>query len=122
MAFCPNCEAEYRTEVTVCPDCELELVPELTQENKVHDTSDRTFVPLRSFNNSTEAEMVFELLDRNGIRAFVKGGEAGIFGTSFIGGVVMVDEPDLPRAVEIYEAYFDAESTAPPEDNQSDKE
>ncbi len=122
MAFCPNCEAEYRAEVTVCPDCELGLVTELTPENKVHDTSDRKFVGLRSFRNSTEAEMVFELLDQSGIRAFVKGGEVGIFGTSFIGGVVMVEEADLARATEIYEAYFNAEPPAPLEDNQSDKE
>jgi len=122
MAFCPNCEAEYRAEVTVCPDCEVELVPELTQENKVHDTSDHEFVPLRSFTNSTEAEMVFELLERNGIRAFVRTGDVGIFGSSFIGGAVMVDEPDLPRAIEIYEAYFNAESPAPAEDNQTDEE
>jgi hypothetical protein len=121
MAFCPDCEAEYRSEVTVCPDCEVELVPELTPENKVHDTSDHEFVPLRSFSNSTEAEMVFELLERNGIRAFVKAGEVGIFGSSFIGGAVMVDERDLPRAMEIYEAYFNAEPTAPADEDQTDK-
>lgn len=119
MAFCPSCEAEYRAEVTVCPDCEIALVPALTPENRVHDTSDRKFVPLRSFKNSIEAEMVFELLDQNGIRAFVRSGEVGIFGTSFIGGVVMVDEPDLPRAIEIYDAYFNAQSTAPAEENQN---
>jgi hypothetical protein len=122
MAFCPNCEAEYKAEVTVCPDCQVELVPELTPENKVHDTSHHEFVMLRSFNNSTEAEMVFELLERNGIRAFVRAGEVGIFGSSFIGGDVMVDERDLPRAIEIYEAYFTAEPTAPAEEDQTDNE
>lgn len=118
MGFCPNCEAEYRAEVSNCPDCGVELVPELTQENKVHDTSDHNFVPFRSFRNSTEAQMVFELLEQNGIRAFVRSGEVGIFGTSFIGGALMVDEPDLPRAIEIYEAYFNAQKTAPAEEDQ----
>ena len=120
MAFCPDCEAEYKAEVTVCPDCDVELVPDLTSENRVHDKSHHEFVPLRSFKNSTEAQMVFELLERNGIRAFVRAGEVGIFGSSFIGGAVMVDERDLPRAIEIYEAFFNAEPTAPPEDNQTD--
>lgn len=120
MAFCPDCEAEYKADVSVCPDCEVELVPELTQENRIHDKSDHTFVLLRSFKNSTEAEMAFELLAQNGIRALVRPGEIGIFGTSFIGGAVMVDEPDLPRAIEIYEAYFNAERTAPEEDNPTD--
>jgi hypothetical protein len=120
MAFCPDCEAEYKAEVTVCPDCDVELVPELTSENRVHDKSHHEFVPLRSFKNSTEAQMVFELLEQNGIRAFFRAGDVGIFGSSFIGGAVMVDERDLPRAIEIYEAFFNAEPTAPPEDNQTD--
>ena len=120
MAFCPNCEAEYRADVTVCPDCEVELVQELTPENTVHDKSDHKFVPLRSFKNSTDAEMAYELLINNGIRALVRPGEVGILGSSFIGGAVMVDEPDLPRAIEIYEAFFNAESTAPSDEDQSD--
>lgn len=122
MAFCPNCEAEYRPEVGVCPDCEIGLVPQLTQETTVHDTSHHEFVQLGKFKNSVEADMVFELLERNGIKAFVKAGEVGIFGSAFIGGAVMVDKPDLPRAIEIYEAYFNAESTAPPEEDQTDNE
>lgn len=123
MAFCPNCEAEYRAEVTVCPDCELELVPELTAENRIHDISDGEPVRFQSFSNSAEAEMVRETLDQNGIRAFVEGGEFAVIPSSFSQEVVvMVDERDLTRAKEIYEAYFNAESTAPADDNQTDKE
>ena len=121
MAFCPNCEAEYRAEVAVCPDCEVELVPELTPENRVHDISDGKFVRLQSFSNSAEAEMVRETLERNGIRAFVEGGEFAVIPSTFSQEVVvMVDGRDLPRAIEIYEAFFRAESTAPADDNQTD--
>jgi Putative prokaryotic signal transducing protein len=123
MAFCPDCEAEYRSGVTVCPDCEVELVPELTQANRVHDISESGPVKLRSFSNSAEAEMVRETLGKNGIRAFVEGGDFAVIPSSFSQEVVvMVDERDLARAVEIYEAYFDAESTAPAEEDQTDKE
>lgn len=120
MAFCPNCEAEYRAEITVCPDCDVELVPELTPETEVHDTSDHTFVPFRSFSNSAEADMVLELFERNEIRSYVKRGEFGIFGTSFHGGALMVDEQDLARAQEIYEAFFNSDSTAPADEDQTD--
>lgn len=121
MAFCPNCEAEYRPEVAVCPDCELELVPELTPATRVHDISEGEPVRLQSFSNSAEAEMVRETLNRNGVRAFVEGGEFAVIPSSFSQEVVvMVDERDLPRAIEIYEAYYNAESTAPAEDNQTD--
>lgn len=123
MAFCPNCEAEYRAEVTVCPDCEVELVPELTPENRVHDISEGEPVRLQSFSNSAEAEMVRETLERNGIRVFVEGGEFAVIPSSFSQEVVvMVDERDLPRAIEIYEAYFNAEPTAPAEEDQTDEE
>jgi hypothetical protein len=112
MAFCPNCEAEYREGFTVCPDCNLELVAELTTENKVHDTSDGEPVTLRTFTNSAEAEMVREVLDSNGIRSFVQGGDFAVIPSSFSQEViVMVDERDLDRAIEIYEAYFDSETS-----------
>lgn len=119
MAFCPNCEAEYVEGITVCPDCNYELVPELTDENKVHDTSEGEPVALQSFKTGAEAEMVRELLNQNGIRSFVEGGDFAVIPSSFSQEVVlMVDERDLPRAVEIYEAYFDAEKPAPEtEDN-----
>lgn len=120
MAFCPNCEAEYKAGIAVCPDCNYELVPELTPEAKVHDTSDHTFVSFRSCSNSAEADMVSELLERNGIRSLVTRGEVGIFGTSFHGGAIMVDERDLARAVEIYEAYFSADASAPADEDQTD--
>jgi hypothetical protein len=123
MAFCPNCEAEYRAEITVCPDCEVELVSELTPENRVHDISEGEPVRLQSFSNSAEAEMVRETLERNGIRVFVEGGEFAVIPSSFSQEVVvMVDERDLPRAIEIYEAYFNAEPTAPATENQTDEE
>jgi hypothetical protein len=111
MAFCPNCEAEYKEGIAVCPDCNLELVPELTPENKVHDTSEGEPVALRTFTNSAEAEMVREVLSSNGIRSFVQGGDFAVIPSSFSQEViVMVDERDLPRAIEIYEAYFDSET------------
>jgi hypothetical protein len=109
MAFCPDCEAEYKTTITVCPDCNVELVPELTPETKVHDTSDANPVPLRSFGTSPEAEMVLELLQRNGIRAFVEGGGFSVTFGNVSEIAVMVDERDLVRAVELYEAYFESD-------------
>ena len=123
MAFCPNCEAEYKEGITVCPDCQVALVDELTPENRIHDRGEGEPVPLQSFKTAAEAEMVREMLDQNGIRSFVEGGDFAIIPSSFSQEVVvMVDERDLPRAVEIYNAYFSADATAPASENQTDSE
>ena len=118
MAFCPSCEAEYRPHITVCPDCDVQLVPELNAGNRLHDKSDLRFVPLGSFKDETEAQICVELLEQNGVPAFIREGAAGIFGAAFVGGAVMVLEADLARAKEIYEAYFSSASTAPAEEDQ----
>jgi hypothetical protein len=102
----------------VCPDCEVQLVPELTAGNRLRDKSDLKFAPLGSFKDETEAQMFVELLEQNGVRAYIREGAAGIFGAAFVGGAVMVPEADLARANEIYEAYFGTASTAPAEEDQ----
>ena len=123
MAFCPNCEAEYQEGITACPDCQIELVENLTPVNRVHDRSDGEPVQLQTFKTSAEAAMVRELLEQNDVRSFVEGGEFAIIPSSFSQEVVvMVDERDLPRAIEIYNAYFDADATAPASENQTDSE
>ncbi|HWP44065.1 MAG TPA: DUF2007 domain-containing protein [Blastocatellia bacterium] len=119
MAFCPNCEAEYREGITVCPDCNIELVEELTPETRIHDTSGGEPVPLQSFKTGAEAEMVSQLLEQNGIRSFVQGGDFAVIPGSFSQEVVvMVDERDLDRAIEIYNAYFDTDTPAPASEDQ----
>jgi hypothetical protein len=112
MAFCPNCEAEYKPGIAYCPDCQIDLVPELTPENRVHDKEKAAPVPFDSFPTSPEADMVQELLARNGVRSFVKGGTFSLLPGSFPQDIVlMVDERDLPKARQIYQAYFPADFT-----------
>jgi hypothetical protein len=123
MAFCPNCEAEYREGIRVCPDCEIELVPELTPETTIHDKSEGEPVPLQSFKTGAEAEMVSQVLEQNGIRSFVQGGDFAVIPSSFSQEVVvMVDERDLDRAIEIYKAYFDIDEPAPASEDQPESE
>ena len=119
--FCPDCEAEYKKGITFCPDCNVELVAELTPENRVHDKGEVNLVPLRSFNTAVEAEMANQLLSRNGVRSFVEGSTFSIVHGAFSKEIViMVDERDLERAIDIYEAYFDADEPAPSNEDQTE--
>jgi hypothetical protein len=112
MPFCPECEAEYEDGVETCTDCGVGLVAELSPRVP-GDTADGEPVAFRNFANSAEAGMVRDLLEENGIRAYVSGGEFTVAPSAFSGEIVlMVDERDLDRAKALYETYFGQE--APP--------
>ena len=112
MPFCPECEAEYEDGIETCTDCAVPLVDELPLREPP-DTADGEPVAMRNFSNAAEASMVESLLAENGIRAFVSGGDFTVAPSMFSGEIVlMVDERDLERATDLYEAYF-GENTAP---------
>ena len=113
--FCPVCESEYEAGITHCPDDNTELVERLTAENTLRDHSDARFVTLHNVGSPAEAEMVNELLVQNGIRSAVQSGGmdalSPLLSTSSPGAMVLVDERDLDRAQEIYNAYFGSDTT-----------
>jgi hypothetical protein len=109
MPFCPECQAEYEEGVESCTDCGVALVAELPP-GETPDVAEGEPVPLRNFSNAAEAKMVADLLEENGIRAFVSGGEFTVAPSSFSDEIVlMVDERDLERATALYDAYFGQE-------------
>jgi Putative prokaryotic signal transducing protein len=113
--FCPVCEAEYEGGVTRCPDDDTPLVEKLSPENTAHDSSEAQFVLLHTLGSPAEAEMVNELLLKNGVRSVVKAGYADAFSpllsATAEGAAVFVDERDLDRAQEIYSAFFGNDTT-----------
>src|SRR5687768_10424790 len=104
--FCPVCEAEYEAGITQCPDDETALVERLTAENTGRDGSEAQFVPLHRLGSPAEAEMVNDLLRQNGVRSVVKSGGADAFApllsATAEGAVILVDERDADRAMELY--------------------
>lgn len=113
--FCPVCESEYEEGVTQCPDDNTELVERLTPENTLRDHSEARFVPLHNVGSPAEAEMVNDMLVQNGVRSAVQSGSmdalSPLLSNSSPGAMILVDERDLDRAQEIYNAYFGSDTT-----------
>jgi hypothetical protein len=109
MPFCPECKAEYEAGIATCTDCLVPLVDVLPMEDpgEPHDLEEGDLVPMRNFANAAEANLVAGLLEENGIRAFVPGGEFTVAPSGFSDEIVlMVDERDLDRAIALYDGYF----------------
>lgn len=113
--FCPICESEYEAGLTRCPDDQAELVERLTSENTLRDHSEARFVTLHNVGSPAEAEMVNDILRQNGIRSAVQSGGMDAFSpllsTTSPGAMILVDERDLDRAQELYNAFFGNDTT-----------
>src|SRR5215813_1849378 len=113
--FCPVCEAEYEPGITECPDDNTPLVEHLTADNTLHDLSEARFVELQKLGSPAEAEMVNDILTKNGIRSVVKSGGADMLSPllsgTFDGAAILVDERDYDRALEMYNAFFEGDAT-----------
>ena len=126
--FCTVCEGEYEPGITHCPDDNVPLVERLTPENMIHDSSEARFVTLHKLGSPAEAEMVNDILIQNGIRSVVQSGGADAFSpllsATSDGAVILVDERDADRALEIYKAFFGGDTTpltgGPVEDDEEE--
>jgi hypothetical protein len=113
--FCPVCESEYEPGITQCPDDDAELVERLNAEDGAQDDSEARFVALHNVGSPAEAEMVNDILTQNGIRSVVQSGGSDAFSpllsATSPGAVVLVDERDYDRALELYNAFFGQDTT-----------
>lgn len=113
--FCPVCHAEYKPGITRCPDDGSELVERLDVTTDAHDHSEARFVHLHHVGSPIEAEMVNDILRKNGIRSVVQSGGADalspLLSATSDGSAVLVDERDLDRAQELYNAFFGNDAT-----------
>jgi hypothetical protein len=113
MPFCPACHCEYRPGFTRCTDCDIELVASLFEDNPVEpELGELELVDLGSFPDPMEAQMIQELLEKNGIITILQSdfnAGAGTFTAS--PNALLVRKVDFPKARELYEQYFEGDQT-----------
>jgi hypothetical protein len=120
MLSCPKCRTQYSNETSRCEVCDVPLVDFLPQEPVIEDEDSLDLVELASFTNVSEAEMVQELLEQNGIETIVQGEIDPIGIASRAESTrLLVEKKDLAQAQELYNAYFAGDAI---ESTQSDQE
>jgi hypothetical protein len=114
--FCPICESEYQVGIERCPDDGAKLVERLTPSADSHDDSEARFLPLHRLSSPSEAEMVNDILVKNGIRSVIQSGGSDalspLLSATAPGAAILVDERDFDRAQELYKAFF-GDDTSP---------
>ncbi len=124
MPFCPNCQIEYRDGFTRCTDCDIDLVPALPRESPPEgDTEPLELAELATFPNASEAEMIQELLEDNGISTVLRGDVdplGVVAGATII--TLLVKQDNLPEAQKLYSEYFVGEVQEEPQPEADDEE
>ena len=112
MPFCPSCKREYDLGHEACEECGVDLVDAL-------EPGGLEVVELATFPDVAEAKMVKELVEQNEIRTVLRG-EVDPIGVASGAEptTLLVEERDLARAREIYEAFFAGDGVEP--DNQEE--
>jgi hypothetical protein len=114
---------EYRSGILRCSDCDIALVESLPEENLAEEAAeDVELVEMAHFTTVVEADMVKEMLEANDLHTIVRGEVDPIGATSGAAPItLLVEEKDLERATEIYNAFFAGEaveSEAPTEESE----
>jgi hypothetical protein len=111
MPYCVTCQTEYAEALGKCPSCGAEVTDPGVAKDEL--------VELANFPNASEAEMVQELMETNGIATSLRGEEDPIGATSGAEPVtLLVTAEDAERANELYEAYFAGEGGEPVEEEE----
>jgi hypothetical protein len=69
MAFCPECQYEYREGVQTCPECKVDLVAQLEAGSA---PTDLEYAEIYMVSNRMEADVISSLFDENGIAYLIR--------------------------------------------------
>ena len=111
MPFCPQCNAEYKSDVLTCSDCQVQLVPEPIQ---IEITEYGDWCVVESVPNELAANILQGVLEEEGIPVYLRCHDVpyhpGVKGspTQSEWGDVLVPNNLLPQAQKSLKTYFDS--------------
>jgi len=118
MKFCAKCGSEYIDTADVCTDCSERLIDELAWKKicEQRELENReTFIRLLTVENQFEADVIKDMLEREGIpvliQSFVDTSFDGIFIPQKGWAALMVPREHRPKAESIIETYRKKDSS-----------
>ncbi len=119
MKYCPECDSEYRDDISECADCQVPLISEasyqrLQKERNAQDQerelqAREDYVPVKVAENYFEADSLRNALEKEGlsvlIRTFQDTAYDGIYVAQKGWGYVEVPQSDKERAEQIIEEF-----------------
>lgn len=111
MTYCPNCQAECGADTLQCESCGAMIQESLRSEPPAEldesSVDGDDLVELAELSNASEAEMIAELLENNGIRTAVRGEVDPIgLASRATPPALLVERRQLLTAQRLYEAFY----------------
>jgi len=114
MPNCPKCGSRNPDDAVTCAQCGSALLDVARSEETLPGAADvGTLVELATFHTLSEADMVQELLETNGITSVLHGENDPIGARSGAEPMILlVEKRDLASATDLYQAYFSGDQVA----------
>ncbi len=114
LSLCPICADEFFERLSECPSCGCSLVPSSLEKTSKRESGQSdgplTFVELCRPSHYAVAMLIKQMLEQNGVPAWIKGGHSlTVLPHLMFGGElrILVEASQHEYAWNLYQAYFE---------------
>ncbi len=123
MAICSICGKDNPENVNNCAECGADLLDDTPTRESSDKGGSEDLVQLATFHTVSEADMVQELLESNGITSVLHGEKDPIGAMSGAEPItLLVEKQSLASALDLYEAFFAGDATVQEDASPADSD